>query len=103
MMPKRKLQMRDGKVVAPPFTSRWCETCEQWIFVDASPFGENDRTKPIRDMIHVDVHHPELVEHDGRGIGASYPWMISNEVEVEAVIEDARIVAGRSVIVGVNS
>lgn len=101
-MSKRRLEMRDGKVVAPPFTSKWCETCGQWIFVDASPFAENDRTKTLRDMIHVDVHHPELVERDPRGHGASYPWMTYNDAEVLAVIEDARIVAGRSVIEGVN-
>lgn len=77
-----------GFVIAQPFTSKWCGACRRWIYVDAPPFAENDRTKPRRDMIHVDVHHPELVEVDPRGFGASYPWMTWNDMKVTALFEE---------------
>ena len=82
--------MADKTVLAEEFQAEKCPFCDAWIFVDAAPFGENDRTKPIRGMLHLEREHAsELdVRKQGDATVIGYPWMHSNTDRVMAVLEE---------------
>lgn len=81
----------DTEKLAQEFQAEYCDECETWIFVDAPPFGEGDRTKPIRGQLHMAKYHPErITRHEGRHgcVIEDYPWMTANTDSVVAVLED---------------
>ena len=97
-------QSDDGKprILAEEYTAKYCEECEEWIYVDRAPFAEGgDRTKPLRDIAHYEAHHADKCREEG--VVTYFPYMHYNKEPVHALVEDVRMVAGNLMVMGVNS
>ena len=73
-------------MIAEPYRARQCPACETWVFTDAEPFAENDRTKTQRDWLHWERYH--LAEAEPRSFG--FPFFRYNTEAVDAVLEPLR-------------
>lgn len=76
----------DTTVKAAAYQARRCTVCDDWIFTDAAPFGEGDRTKTQRDWEHYSYHHLTDEERNANCVG--FPAMPYNTQPVLAVYED---------------
>ena len=77
-------------ITAEPYQARRCPECDKWIFTDAAPFSENDRTKTERDWVHWERFHEDPATRESGPNGAvviGFPFFTYNTEPVEAVYE----------------
>ena len=72
---------------AGPYQARHCDECDTWIYTDAAPFAENDRTKTLRDWLHYEKHHLATAPLTPNGL-IGFPAMRYNTEPVDAELED---------------
>lgn len=74
-------------ILAPPFTAAQCPVCDEWVYVDAPPFAEGDRTKPQRDWLHWANFHADEREARQAAGEFGFPYFFRNDEAVMARFE----------------
>ena len=69
-------------VTAQPFTARYCDECDTYIYVAGGPFADDDPTCTLADGIHWEIAHG--LDYPEYEIGI--PFMFWNEKTVQAEI-----------------